>query len=283
MVTLIHVDAFSIIGKERSRKDGKDFMSKVQEEILSHIKGSGEEKKQRFWGIMGDPSRSLKPLAKGHSKSLYLYGVEAKDGDKAPEGWVKREIPAHDYCVGEVGPNNYEKTYYSMLFYFIPVKGYKIIGDLLDLTDEQGKSYLYFPVVPNPILAKKEDLTIKIAPCGLHCGYCFFECGGCSSGNNMCSYGNSQPDHICPNVKCSKNKGLEGCYLCPELMGCKYGFYAMPGNAKASAIFISKHGKKTFEEATKKLLGQEKPYYELMVEQGDDAKQVAFLEKTLGL
>lgn len=54
-----------------------------------------------------------------------------------------------------------------------------------------------------------------------------------------------------------------------------------PGNAKASAIFIQKHGKKAFEKAIKGLLGKEKSYYAIMMEAGDEEAQIKLLEEVL--
>ena len=49
---------------------------------------------------------------------------------------------------------------------------------------------------------------------------------------------------------CCKERGIDGCYECEELAGCKNGFYK-DGNdgavaCKAQAMFLKKHGKKAF-------------------------------------
>ncbi|HEX2954765.1 MAG TPA: DUF3795 domain-containing protein, partial [Bacillota bacterium] len=67
-----------------------------------------------------------------------------------------------------------------------------------------------------------------VSYCGFHCDFCFFKewCGGCRSDYNCCSFATISEDKICPNVKCAKDKGLNGCYECNELTDCVKGFYS---------------------------------------------------------
>lgn len=92
-----------------------------------------------------------------------------------------------------------------------------------------------------------------VSVCGHHCDFCFLGqwCGGCRSGYNCCSFATISPDGICPQVKCADEKGLEGCWLCTELDGCEKGYYGNQDEyvAKATAMFIRKHGKETYTEA----------------------------------
>ena len=92
-----------------------------------------------------------------------------------------------------------------------------------------------------------------VSVCGHHCDFCFLGqwCGGCRSGYNCCSFATISPDGICPQVKCADEKGLEGCWLCTELDGCTKGYYGNQDEyvAKATAMFIRKHGKETYTEA----------------------------------
>ena len=97
-----------------------------------------------------------------------------------------------------------------------------------------------------------------IACCGLSCEHCFLKewCGGCRTSYNTCSYATVCPDHICPNVRCCKEKGLDGCYECDDLINCKKGFYANGNDAnavKTMALFISRYGKKELAEVLDKL------------------------------
>ncbi len=91
-----------------------------------------------------------------------------------------------------------------------------------------------------------------VAYCGLSCNHCFLAewCGSCRTIYNACSFATVSPDGICPNAKCCKEKGLDGCYACDSLEACEKGFY-VPSNdganaAKAQAMYIQRHGKKAF-------------------------------------
>ena len=101
------------------------------------------------------------------------------------------------------------------------------------------------------LIAKETDMKKSIDPiayCGLSCGHCFLResCGFCRSENNTCSNAAMYPDHVCPNVACCKERGLDGCYECDDLEDCHKGFYGNgnDGNAvKALALFIRRYGK----------------------------------------
>ena len=91
-----------------------------------------------------------------------------------------------------------------------------------------------------------------VAYCGLSCNHCFLGewCGSCRTVYNTCSFAIYSPGGICPNVKCCKEKGIDGCYECDSLETCEKGFY-VPSNdganaAKAHSLYIRKHGKKEF-------------------------------------
>ena len=97
--------------------------------------------------------------------------------------------------------------------------------------------------------AKKETKN-KISVCGFSCNHCFLYmwCGSCRSEYNCCSYGTLFEGNVCPNVKCAKEKGYEGCYDCPNLDSCEVGFYKKDNDdgiaAKTNAMFIRQYGKK---------------------------------------
>ena len=93
-----------------------------------------------------------------------------------------------------------------------------------------------------------------VAYCGLSCNHCFLGewCGGCRTNYNVCSFATESPDGQCPNVKCCREKELDGCYECPGLETCEKGFF-IPSNdganaAKAQSLYIRKYGKKAFLE-----------------------------------
>ena len=91
-----------------------------------------------------------------------------------------------------------------------------------------------------------------VAYCGFSCNHCFLAewCGSCKTEYNTCSFAICSEGRICLNVKCCKEKALDGCYECDELQACEKGFY-VPSNdganaAKAQALYIRKHGKRDF-------------------------------------
>ena len=98
-----------------------------------------------------------------------------------------------------------------------------------------------------------------IAYCGFSCNHCFLAewCGSCRTEYNTCSFAACSEDGICPNVKCCREKGIDGCYECEDMETCKKGFY-IPSNdganaAKAQALYIRKYGKKEFLKAQNRL------------------------------
>lgn len=147
-------------------------------------------------------------------------------------------------------------------------KALQVEGQEKDIRMEQGGSRKAEIVAA---ARKGVDMT---AFCGFSCDHCFLGkwCGGCRSVFCCCSYGTLFPGGKCPNAACCEGKGLEGCYLCPELEGCETGFYT-PDNdgaaaCKAQALFLRTHGKEAFFrvqdalhtlydfEKTQQLLGQ---------------------------
>lgn len=128
--------------------------------------------------------------------------------------------------------------------------------------------------------------TDPIAYCGFSCNHCFLGqwCGGCRTEYNVCSFATCSPDGVCPNAKCCKENGYDGCWECNRIKTCTKGFYAPDCDganaAKAQAMFIGKYGKKEFLKVHDKL--HEK--YEFAKTQeilGQDLeKGLEFLEKT---
>lgn len=138
------------------------------------------------------------------------------------------------------------------------------------------------------IVANARRGTDPVAYCGFSCNHCFLRqwCGGCKSSFCCCSFGTLYEKGKCPNVACAKSKGLEGCYACDALEGCKIGFYA-DGNdganaCKAQAIFIKRHGKEPFLRLHDQL--HEKYDFQKIQEiLGEDLERgLALLEKTYG-
>lgn len=88
-----------------------------------------------------------------------------------------------------------------------------------------------------------------VAYCGLFCNHCFLGkwCGSCRTEYNVCSFATFFSDKQCPNAKCCKEKGFDGCYDCEDLEKCKKGFYSSENDgadaAKEQALYIHKYGK----------------------------------------
>ena len=98
-----------------------------------------------------------------------------------------------------------------------------------------------------------------VAYCGLSCNHCFLGewCGSCRTVYNTCSFATVSPDGICPNVRCCRDHGFDGCYECDGLESCEKGFYVSSNDganaAKAQALYIRKHGKKEFLKVQERL------------------------------
>lgn len=122
-----------------------------------------------------------------------------------------------------------------------------------------------------------------VSVCGHHCDFCFLGqwCGGCRSGYNCCSFATISPDGICPQVKCADEKGLEGCWLCTELDGCAKGYYGNQDEyvAKATAMFIRKHGKETYTEALRRAVEAGENYPKSFDAQGSVEAALHLLEQ----
>ncbi|MDO4507172.1 MAG: DUF3795 domain-containing protein [Spirochaetales bacterium] len=106
--------------------------------------------------------------------------------------------------------------------------------------------------IKNELCKKARKGVDPIACCGFSCNHCFLSqwCGSCRTEYNTCSFATCSPDGICPNTKCCKEKGFDGCWECSEIESCTKGFYVPECDganaAKAQSLYIRKHGKKEF-------------------------------------
>lgn len=121
----------------------------------------------------------------------------------------------------------------------------------------------------------------KIAFCGHHCGFCpYDQCPGCRSANAFCSFATLFEDKKCPNVKCCLEKDLDGCYECKDLTDCRIGFYDTKEQvAKATALFIQKHGKSQYELSLVRAIQSGVRYPNQFNELEDVDKMIELLEK----
>lgn len=143
-------EAFTVIGKEGSTRDGEDFIERLWEEANTHfgeiahlVKSDENGVPVGVWGAMSDFSRSFKPWENDFGEGLYLAGAECVDGAEAPEGWAKWIIPAYEYLVVE---NENDDTFDEMLQY-LEDNGYELAGAVHDFTcPKTGVGYMYFPI-----------------------------------------------------------------------------------------------------------------------------------------
>ena len=132
-------------------------------------------------------------------------------------------------------------------------------------------------------LAKEARRGVNpVGYCGHHCGFCFLSqwCGGCRSAYNHCSYAVLNDANKCPNVSCAKDRNLNGCYECAELADCGIGYYERADEyiAKASALFISKHGEECYANTLKRTIESGVNYPETFDSSGSVLNALAILE-----
>ena len=124
--------------------------------------------------------------------------------------------------------------------------------------------------------------TNPVSYCGHHCDYCFLGqwCGGCRSDYNCCSFAGVFADNQCPNVKCAKDKNLVGCYACEDLLDCHKGYYGKENEyiAKATALFIKKHGEDLYSKTLKSAVGKGLNYPKSFDETGSVQAALDLLE-----
>lgn len=136
------------------------------------------------------------------------------------------------------------------------------------------------------VVATRDGID-SVSVCGHHCDYCFMGqwCGGCRSCYNGCSLATMYPDKVCPNVSCSGDKGLDGCFECSDLLQCKKGYYQNENEyiAKASAIYIHKYGKQSYTNALKNAIAHGVDYPKTFDESGSVADAVKILERYMEL
>lgn len=119
--------------------------------------------------------------------------------------------------------------------------------------------------------------------CGHNCNYCWLGqwCGGCRSNYNCCSYATICEDKVCPNLKCAKEKQIDGCYECDLLKTCEKGYYSNQKEyvAKATAIFIKKYGLECYKNTLKSAIDSGVNYPKTFDESGSVEKAIKILEK----
>lgn len=148
-IETVSKDAFVVIGKEGSTRDGEGFIQRLWEDANAHFEEIADLAKRDkagnlagVWGAMTDFSRSFQPWD-DYSRGLYLAGAECRDDAEAPAGWVKWVLPAFDYLRAECENEN---TFRDMIEY-MRENGISLAGAVQDYTCPlTGKNYMLFPI-----------------------------------------------------------------------------------------------------------------------------------------
>lgn len=284
-------NAFCVIGKLGSTDDGADIVEKLwnnADEHFDEVKDLAkieDGKMSGIWGIMSRMDYSFLPWEDDYSKGRYMAGIECVEDAYPPTGWKKWIVPGFEYIKVKVtGPNTFRETLAQL-----EAEGETLVGSVHDYIDPStNEKYMMFPVVANnskdELIKRVREKTKQIAPCGFHCVHCFFSqwCGGCRSACNVCSFATVNDDNMCENMRCTKERGYDGCYECPDLKDCKKGFYGVDkegDGAKASALFIARYGEKTYEEAMNKAMSTGDKYMNALNECPTAEDRVALLAK----
>lgn len=150
-ITKVKKDAFAVIGKEGSTREGDGWIARLWEEANTHFhEVSGLAKLEQdgtmagVWGAMSDFSRSFQPWENGFTEGLYLAGIEVELDTEAPEGWKKWVMPASEYMVVKVES---ETTFPDMIAY-MEKHQIELVGAVYDYNcpRENGQAYMYFPI-----------------------------------------------------------------------------------------------------------------------------------------
>lgn len=144
------MDSFSVIGKEGSTNDGKDFVQKLWKEANAHFSEVAELAKKDeqgnpvgYWGAMSDFSRSFHIWEDDFTKGFYLAGVEVRDGAEAPQGWVKWVIPAFEYLYVK----NEGSSTFSDVVEHLKENRISLVGAVQEFNcPETGHLFLFFPI-----------------------------------------------------------------------------------------------------------------------------------------
>ena len=144
-------ESFSVIGKEGSTNDGKDFVQRLWQDANSHFqeiehlaKRDEKENIPGIWGVMSDLSRTFEPWEENFTKGLYLAGIEVRDEAKAPDGWVKWTVPGYEYLYVKCT----EENIFSKVIAYMQENGLELAGAVHDFfcLQENGQGYMFFPI-----------------------------------------------------------------------------------------------------------------------------------------
>ncbi len=142
-------EAFTVIGREGSTRDGDGFVQRLWQEANAHfdeiadlVKRDEQGTPLGFWGAMTDFSRSFQPWDH-FNQGLYLAGAECRDDAEAPEGWVKWVVPGFEFLVAE---RESEQTFREVLDW-MQAHDLPLAGAVQDFScPETGKDFMMFPI-----------------------------------------------------------------------------------------------------------------------------------------
>lgn len=144
-------NAFSIIGKEGSTRDGEGFIRALWMDVNAHIEEiapliSRDENGNvtGIWGAMSGFDRNFAPWEDNFTKGLYLAGFEAIEGAKAPEGWTIWTLPAAEYLYVKAE----SQLTMAQVMEYMRENGIPLAGAVHDYfcPEEGGQAYLFFPI-----------------------------------------------------------------------------------------------------------------------------------------
>lgn len=142
--------SFSVIGKEGSTNDGKDFVERLWKDANTHFsevadlaKKDEHGKPVGYWGAMSDCTHTFMPWEENFTKGLYLAGVEVVDGAEAPQGWVKWTIPAFEYLYVK----NEDSSIFSEVVEHLKENKISLVGAVQEFNcPDTGHIFLFFPI-----------------------------------------------------------------------------------------------------------------------------------------
>lgn len=143
-------DSFSVIGKQGSTNDGKEFIQNLWTDANAHFHEVTDLAKRNeqgnlvgIWGAMSDLTHSFRPWEDNFTKGLYLAGVEVNDDAEAPIGWIKWTIPSYEYLYVK---NESFDTFVDVITY-LEEHEINLVGAVHDFTcPESGQQYMFFPI-----------------------------------------------------------------------------------------------------------------------------------------
>lgn len=150
-------DAFFVIGKlgRGAAANRNEWLPPLWREasgkakdIAAEISLTPEGSPYGIWAIMSDMDEKFAPW---HPRDggKYLAGFEANNGNPAPQGWTKWQVPGYRYVVARFPIGEYDKVFALTLNSYIPSIGKQLVGAVHERYPDPGdpkQIELYFPI-----------------------------------------------------------------------------------------------------------------------------------------